>query len=289
MENNLKIGWIGLGNMGNPMAGNLLKAGYPVTVYNRSREKETALIAAGAISVQNPAMVVANADIVFTMLSNDAAVKAVFEGPDGLLSKDLANQQGKLLIDMSTVAPATSRYLSTITQKQGLEFLEAPVSGSVKPAQDGTLLILVGGSPENYAKAKPLFDVLGKMSIFLGGPGFGSSAKLANNYLLGLHIQGLAEAVLFAQKNGISPENMLTIINEGALGNGLSKLKTSAILQEQFPAAFALKHLVKDLGLAKDAGLESKLSNPLINSFQQAYDQGLGEEDVMAIIKSINI
>ena len=97
------------------------------------------------------------------------------------------------------------------------------------------------------------------------------------------------KSIIETLTNGISPENMLTIINEGALGNGLSKLKTSAILQEQFPAAFALKHLVKDLGLAKDAGLESKLSNPLINSFQQAYDQGLGEEDVMAIIKSINI
>jgi 3-hydroxyisobutyrate dehydrogenase len=289
MEKKLRIGWIGLGNMGMPMATNLLKAGYPVTIYNRSREKEKSLIDAGAISAQNPATVLANADIVITMLSNDAAVKAVFEGPEGLLSKDAVNQQGKLLIDMSTVAPATSKYLSNITEKSGLAFLEAPVSGSVKPAQDGTLLILVGGSPENYEKAKPVFEVLGKMSLLLGGPGFGSSAKLANNYLLGLQIQGLAEAVLFAQKNGISPENMLTIINEGALGNGLSKLKTSSILKEQFPAAFALKHLVKDLGLAKDAGLNSVLSNPLINCFQQANDQGLGEEDVMAIIKSIKI
>jgi 3-hydroxyisobutyrate dehydrogenase len=146
---------------------------------------------------------------------------------------------------------------------------------------------LVGGKPANHEKAKPLFEVIGKMSIYLGGPGYGSSAKLANNYLLGLHIQGLAEAILFAQKNGISPENMLTIINEGALGNGLSKLKTNSILQSQFPAAFALKHLVKDLGLAKDAGLDSVLSTPLLNSFQLASDQGLGDEDIMAIIKSL--
>lgn len=289
MEKAFKIGWIGLGNMGIPMAANLLKAGFDLTVYNRSKEKEKTLIAAGASAANNPADVLANSDIVFTMLSNDAAVKSVFEGPDGLLSSDLANQKGKLLIDMSTVAPATSRYLSAITEKQGLEFLEAPVSGSVKPAQDGTLLILVGGKPENHEKAKPLFEKLGKMSIYLGGPGFGSSAKLANNYLLGLHIQGLAEAVLFAKKNGISPENMLTIINEGALGNGLSKLKTNSILQEQFPAAFALKHLVKDLGLAKDAGLESALSKSLFKSFEEANLQGLGEEDVMAIIKHIMI
>lgn len=287
MEKTRKIGWIGLGNMGIPMATNLLKAGYSLTVYNRTREKEKSLLDAGAISAQNPASVLAASDIVFTMLSNDAAVKSVFEGPEGLLSSDLSHQQGKLLIDMSTVAPDTSRYLSAITQKQGLAFLEAPVSGSVKPAQDGSLIILVGGTTDNHEKAKPLFEVLGKMSIYLGGPGMGSSAKLANNYLLGLHIQGLAEAILFAKKNGISPENMLTIINEGALGNGLSKLKTNSILQEQFPAAFALKHLVKDLGLAKDAGLDSVLSIPLLKSFQHASDQGLGEEDIMAIIKSL--
>jgi 3-hydroxyisobutyrate dehydrogenase len=287
MEKTMKIGWIGLGNMGLPMATNLLKAGYSLTVYNRSRDKEKALLDAGAISALNPASVLAVSDVVFTMLSNDAAVKSVFEGPDGLLSSDLAQQQGKLLIDMSTVAPETSRYLASITEKQGLNFLEAPVSGSVKPAQDGTLLILVGGNTENHEKAKPLFEVLGKMSIYLGGPGFGSSAKLAINYLLGLHIQGLAETILFAQKNGISAENMLTIVNEGALGNGLSKLKTNSILQEQFPAAFALKHLVKDLGLAKDAGLDSVLSTPLLDSFQRANEEGLGEEDIMAIIKSL--
>jgi 3-hydroxyisobutyrate dehydrogenase len=287
MEKTIKIGWIGLGNMGIPMATNLLKAGYAITTYNRSRDKEKTLIDVGAISAQNPAAVLASSDIVFTMLSNDAAVKSVFEDTDGLLSSDLTNQRGKLLIDMSTVAPETSRYLASLTEKKGLEFLEAPVSGSVKPAQDGTLLILVGGKTENHEKARPLFEVLGKMSIYLGGPGYGSSAKLANNYLLGLHVQGLAEAILFAQQNGISPENMLTIINEGALGNGLSKLKTNSILQTEFPAAFALKHLVKDLGLAKDAGLDTVLSTPLLNSFHKANEEGLGEEDIMAIIKSL--
>ncbi len=287
MKKTIKIGWIGLGNMGIPMATNLLKAGYALTIYNRSRNKEKSLIDAGAVSAQNPAAVLASTDIIFTMLSNDAAVKSVFEDTEGLLSSDLTNQQGKLLIDMSTVAPETSRYLASLTEKKGLEFLEAPVSGSVKPAQDGTLLILVGGKTENHEKARPLFEVLGKMSIYLGGPGYGSSAKLANNYLLGLHIQGLAEAILFAQQNGISAENMLTIINEGALGNGLSKIKTNSILQGQFPAAFALKHLVKDLGLAKDAGLDSLLSTPLLNSFRKANEEGLGEEDIMAIIKSL--
>jgi 3-hydroxyisobutyrate dehydrogenase len=157
----------------------------------------------------------------------------------------------------------------------------------VKPAQDGTLLILVGGTQENYDKAKPLFDVLGKMSLLLGGAGFGSSAKLANNYLLALHLQGIAEAVLFAEKNGVNRANMLTIINEGAMGNGLSKLKTPSILNNEFPTAFAIKHLVKDLTLAKEAGLSGPLIATIFESFKKAELSGMGEKDVMAIIQTL--
>lgn len=126
MENTIKIGWIGLGNMGIPMATNLLKAGYTLTIYNRNRDKEKSLIDAGAISAQNPASVLAASDIVFTMLSNDAAVKSVFEDRDGLLSSDLTNQQGKLLIDMSTVAPETSRYLASTIEKKRVRIFRSP-------------------------------------------------------------------------------------------------------------------------------------------------------------------
>lgn len=282
--NKLKVGWIGLGNMGNPMAKNLIKAGFEVVVYNRTKSKETELIEAGATSADSPEHLLEICDVVFTMLSNDDAVKEVFEGKSGLLAKE---QPGKLLIDMSTVAPDTSRYLSEICRKHQLDFLEAPVSGSVKPAQDGTLIILVGGSAVSYQKAKPFFDVLGKLSIHLGDNGVGSSAKLAINYLLGLNLQGLAETVLFAEKNGVSREDMLTIVNEGACGNGITKLKTSSILNNSFPAAFALKHLVKDLRLAKEAGLDAPLIHPLFESFNHAQDMGLGDEDVMAILKSL--
>ncbi len=285
MEAALKIGWIGLGNMGNPMANNLLNAGLDLTVYNRTKNKEESLLQAGARSASSPQALMDSCDIIITMLSDDAAVKAIFEGPSGLLSS--ANS-GKLIIDMSTVAPATSRYLSEACNKHQLNFLDAPVSGSVKPAQDGTLIILVGGTEENYAKAKPIFDILGKLSIHLGPTGAGSSAKLAINYLLGLNLQGLAETVLFAERNGISKENMLTIINESACGNGISKLKATSIINNSYPAAFALKHLVKDLRLAGEAGLNAALFNPLFESFQKAQEEGLGNEDVMAIIKSIN-
>ena len=280
----LKLGWIGLGNMGNPMVKNLLKAGFEVAVFNRTKDKEKELIDAGATSASSPQQLIETCDVVFTMLSNDDAVKNIFERESGLLSQP---QPEKLIIDMSTISPDTSRYLSAKCLAQNINFLEAPVSGSVKPAQDGTLIILVGGTDKNFEKAKPYFDVLGKLSVHVGGAGVGSSAKLAINYLLGLNLQGLAETVLFAEKNGVSKNDMLTIINEGACGNGITKLKSASILNNDYPAAFALKHLVKDLNLAKDAGLTSPLIKPLADTYNAAQNNGLGEEDAMAIMKHL--
>ncbi|MDG2433579.1 NAD(P)-dependent oxidoreductase [Flavobacterium sp.] len=282
--NTIKIGWIGLGNMGNPMVQNLLKAGFPVTVYNRSKDKESPLLALGATPAESPAELIKTCDVVITMLSNDAAVKEVFESKEGLLAN--ANV-GKLIINMSTVAPETSRYLAALCVQHQLGFIDAPVSGSVKPAQDGALVILVGASKPNFEIAKPIFNVLGKIAIHVGEAGVASSAKLAINYLLGLNLQGLAETVLFAEKNGVSKEDMLTIINAGACGNGITNIKAPSIIEDSFPAAFALKHLVKDLGLAKDAGLASPLIHPLYDTYLKAQQEGLGDQDVMAIISSL--
>lgn len=282
--NKLKAGWIGLGNMGNPMVKNLLKAGFEVSVFNRNRSKEDELLALGATSASSPRQLMETCDIIFTMLSDDAAVKHIFEYENGLLS---AQGEGKLIVNMSTVSPDTSRYLSAACSRHQLHFLEAPVSGSVKPAQDGALIILVGGTAEDYNKALPFFDVLGKLALLLGPVGVGSSAKLAINYLLGLNLQGLAETVLFAEKNGVRTEDMLTIVNESACGNGITKIKTPAILAKSYPAAFALKHLVKDLRLAREAGLNAPLMQPLFDQYNQAYSNGLGEQDVMAIISQL--
>lgn len=282
--NKLKIGWAGLGNMGTAMAFNILNSGYELTVFNRSKDKEQVLIAAGAISAKSLQDLTSHCDVVFTMLSDDMAVKSVYNETDGLLS---GGESGKLFIDMSTVAPETSRHLSRLCKTKQVSFLDAPVSGSVQPARDGKLIILVGGDEQDFEKAKPILDVLGKLALHLGDSGAGSSAKLAINYLLGINIQALAETVLFAEQNGISKENMLTIINEGACGNGIIKLKTPSVLADTFPPAFALKYIVKDLRLAKGAGLNSPLSNPLLNTFEAAAADGLGEEDLMAVIKHL--
>ncbi len=278
----LKIGWAGLGNMGMPMAKNIIKAGFEVSAFNRTKSKTLELTEAGAIAVDSPKQLTKSCDVIITMLSDDEAVKQIFEGQDGLFCDGV---EEKLFVDMSTVAPATSCYLSAACVQKGASFLEAPVSGSVKPAQDGSLIILAAGNKENYEKAKPIFDVMGKLSLYLGGAGTGSAAKLAINYLLGLNLQGLAETILFAEKNGVNKQDMLTIINESACGNGITKLKSVSILNDDYTAAFALKHLVKDLRLGKEAGLQSPLINPLANTYNKAKENGYGDEDVMAIIK----
>lgn len=278
----LKIGWAGLGNMGTPMALNILKAGYELTVYNRNKHKEQELTAAGAGAANSLQELASHCDLIFTMLSDDDAVKSVYNENDGLLS---GAKPGTLLIDMSTVAPETSGFLAAQCKTKQVSFLDAPVSGSVQPAKEGKLIILTGGAVQDFETAKPVLDLMGKLTLHLGPVGAGSSAKVAINYLLGVNIQAMAETVLFAEQNGISKEDMLTIINEGACGNGIIKLKTPAVLADSYPPAFALKYIVKDLKLAKGAGLKSPLSEPLLNTFEAAAADGLGEEDLMAVIK----
>ena len=280
--NTLQPGWVGLGNMGNAVVLNLQKKGFRVNVYNRTKEKEAEVVEAGAKSQENLQQLVHNSSIIFTMLSDDEAVKEVYSGEQGLLSH---SPSGKIFVDMSTVSPATSRYLAQLCNNTQNQFIDAPVSGSVQPAKEGTLIIMAGGPAEAFEKVKPIFDAIGKLTLYLGQSGAGTSAKLAINYLLALNVQGLAETVLFAGDNGIKTEDMLTIINESGLANGITKGKSTSILNNQFRAAFALKHMVKDLRLADEQGLQAPLFQPLFHSFQEAVELGLGEEDVMAIFK----
>src|SRR5579872_2488960 len=223
MENK-RIGWIGLGNMGLPMANNLIKAGFPVTVYNRTASKAGPLQAAGAGLAASPADLWQKADIVITMVSDDAALKAIHEGNRGLAagieSPAPANPSAgerKLLIDMSTVSPATSRELAGVLASKGVDYLDAPVSGSVKPAELGQLVIMVGGKKECYEAALPIFGKLGKRAFWLGAQGAGNLAKLAINLLLAFHMEGLAEALVFGREKGIRPEALLAVIGETAL------------------------------------------------------------------------
>jgi 3-hydroxyisobutyrate dehydrogenase len=266
--------------MGMPMAKNLLKAGFEVTVYNRTAARAAPLREAGARLAVSAAAIWADADIVITMVSDDGALREIHEGKDGLLA---GAQSGKLVIDMSTVSPVTSRELAAAMAGKGIDYLDAPVAGSVKPAELGQLVIMVGGKKEVYESALPIFGKLGKASFLLGEQGAGNIAKLAINTLLAFNMQGLAESVLFAKEKGIRPEAMLAVIGESALANPLIKMKSVNLAESNFQAAFALKHLAKDLRLALGQGLHTPGGITLHDSYQQALAAGWGDKDISAI------
>jgi 3-hydroxyisobutyrate dehydrogenase len=278
-----KVGWIGLGKMGIPMSTQLIKAGFSVTVYNRSKEKEDALKALGAIPADSPSAVIKASDTVILMVTDDRAAREIFTGSSGLLG---AGTTGRVIINMSTVSPEVSRELAALCQQQGQHYLDAPVSGSVKQAQEGQLVIMVGGEAPILQKARPVLEHLGRLVLPVGGTGAGNTAKLAINLLLGVFAQGLSEAVVFARENGIKTEDFINIVNNSALGNAFAKIKGDAIINDNYQAAFALKHIAKDLRLAKDLGLRTPLAQVAFQSFQQA-EPALGEEDIIAIIKQV--
>jgi 3-hydroxyisobutyrate dehydrogenase len=283
MNTTQKIGWLGLGNMGTPMVRRLLAAGYAVTVYNRSKEKEEAVRALGATSAATPAAVLEETEVVFLMVSDDQAVRELCAGPQGLFE---AAGTGKLLVNMSTVSPGVSREMAELGRARGHVYLDAPVSGSVKQAETGQLVIMVGGEEAAFQRAQPLFEVLGKLSLWLGPTGAGNTAKLAMNTLLGFQAQGLAEAVLFGQEHGLKTADLLTLITNSALGSVFTTIKGDAILGENYQAAFALKLLAKDLRLAKAEGLATPLAEVVHQTFQQAEPE-FGQEDVIAVIKHL--
>jgi 3-hydroxyisobutyrate dehydrogenase len=279
--NNLKLGWLGLGTMGMPMSQRHINAGYPVTVYNRSKEKEATGKTAGASIAATPAELLKQTDIVILMVSDDQAVRDCFNGDKGLLA---ANATDKLIINMSTISPGLSRELSAACKQQGNEYLDAPVSGSVKQATEGQLVIMVGGSAKAYKKAVPVLQPLGKLVVHIGDAGAGNTVKLAINLLLSFHTQGLAEATLFANQHGIQTEDFMNVMNNGAMANPFAKIKGELIINDNYKPAFMLKHMVKDLGLARAEGWNTPMAELAFQSFQQAQSE-YGEKDLIAIRK----
>lgn len=281
--NKQNIGWIGLGKMGIPMAQNLINEGYHLNIFNKTKGKAAIWQDHGVKEIETLALLLTQSDIVILMVSDDAAVAEIFTGKDGLLSADT---RGKIIVNMSTVSPEISKKMALLCEEKGNSYIDAPVSGSVKQATEGTLVIMAGGDLQSYETLRPIFSVLGKFNLKVGESGAGNAAKLAINTMLALHAQGLAETILFAKHQGISTTDLMDLINQSALGNAFIKIKGDAILNDNYQAAFALKHIAKDLRLAKNEGLNSPLANVLNQSFQAA-EQDLAEEDIIAIIKTI--
>lgn len=279
----MEVGWIGLGKMGIPMAKSLIKAGHLVTVYNRTREKEAPLQKEGAKTATAPRSLVEQADVVFLMISDDEAVKDIFQGENGILAADVKD---KIIVNMSTISPEISRKMAAALKEKGNHYLDAPVSGSVMQANEASLVVIAGGEKSIFEKVKPLLEIIGKKAILVGDTGAGNVTKLAVNTFLGVVTQGLAEIINFSRTKDIKPEDLMEILNNSALGSPFVKIKGEAAIQENYNAAFTLSHLTKDLRLAKEAGFDAPLGNAAYETFKKAETE-LGNEDVMAIIKKL--
>lgn len=283
-----KVGFIGLGLMGKPMAMNLLKAGYPLTVYNRTRRKEKELADTGAIRAKNPEELAGNSKVIITMVSDPPALKKVILGKNGVIH---GVKRGSILIDMSTIAPSVIREIAKELKKKGVEMLDAPVSGSVPAATAGTLCIMAGGKKEIYDKSLKILKVMGKKIFYMGKSGMGSYMKLVVNLIAAIINQSMAEGLVLGAKSGIDPELLLEVLSAGAGKAALIEVKGPAILKRNFKANFALRHMYKDLGLILSAGEELEVPLPLTGRTKEIYgkalEKGLGEKDFCAIINMI--
>ncbi|OWR27201.1 3-hydroxyisobutyrate dehydrogenase [Saccharibacillus sp. O23] len=279
-----QLAWIGTGYMGVPMARNLLKAGHSVNVYNRTREKALPLQAEGAKIVSSPREALQGAEAVFVMLTKGSAVEAVLESEEGLLA---GLKPGMTVVNMSTISPEEAREFARRIESAGGVYVDAPVSGSVGPAENGQLVILAGGTEEAIAKAQPFFEILGKKTLHFGGVGAGSSAKLSINLLLGVMAQGISEALLIGEQAGLRREQLIEMIGESAVNTPMLAAKKEMWISEEFPAAFMVSLLSKDLGLltaeAKREGLDLPLAEAVDRTYADAVRSGKGELDMAAV------
>jgi 3-hydroxyisobutyrate dehydrogenase-like beta-hydroxyacid dehydrogenase len=255
----MRVGFIGLGAMGSRMAGRLLAAHHDVVVYNRTPERTQALAERGATVAATPRQLAAEVDIVCSSVATDAALEQVMFGPDGALAGARA---GALVIEMSTVSPRTARRLHEVARTKGVAVLDAPVSGSTLQAEQGQLVIFVGGEADVYQMGRPLLAVLGSKLFYLGPGGSGATMKLCVNVLLGLGIQALAEAIALGEKAGLERDRFLDALGETAVVSPSQKAKLDNARKDQYPAAFALRLMFKDFGLIVETALDLSVPMP---------------------------
>ena len=285
----MKIGFIGLGIMGIPMARNILKKGYELTVYNRSADKALPLKDAGALIAETPKEVGARCDVVILMLTGPPAIDAVLYGEHGLLA-GLA--PGKAIINMSTVTPAYAEKIGVELAARSLIYLDVPVSGSKVPAEEATLVLLAGGPHDAVVKFEPLLLAMGKKVVFCGEVGNGSKMKMVINLLLATMMEGLAEAVTLGNKTGLSTEAVLETVLAGPLGCGLFNLKADMLKKQEYPTQFPFKHMKKDLGFILETAAANSAPAPVCRQIDALYEQGMakgfGDLDFAAVKKVLD-
>jgi 3-hydroxyisobutyrate dehydrogenase-like beta-hydroxyacid dehydrogenase len=281
-----KIGFMGLGIMGTPMAANLMKAGYPVMVYNRSPEKAEPLVKQGAGLASNPEALARAADVIIAMVTGPEALSDLLWGANGA---GKAFNAGKTFINMSSVSPRSTRELAVQLEPTGVMFIDAPVSGTKKPAEEATLVILAGGPQDKVKELEPLLLAMGKKVIYCGPVGQGSMMKMFINLLLGIMMGGFAEVLNFGRLGGLDMDAMLDTVFSGAMNSPMFQVKAPNLKANNYPPAFPFKHLTKDLKFLVDTAYELKAPVPLgqilLHLYSAGVAQGWGDEDISAIAR----
>jgi 2-hydroxy-3-oxopropionate reductase len=280
-----RVGFVGLGIMGKPMATNLMDAGYKLTVHNRSPEKALELGEAGASVANSPKELAENTDIIITMLPDSPQVSEVVAGEGGVLE---GITEGSLVIDMSTISPVLTEELSEAVKEKGASMLDAPVSGGDVGAIEGTLSIMVGGEEADFHRAKPLFEAMGKTITHVGSVGAGQVTKAANQVVVALTIEAVCEALVLGSAGGVAPEKILDVLSGGLAGNKVMEVKREKFLSHRFEPGGKVDFHRKDLGIALAVGREYGVVLPVTAVVYQMFEaliaRGRGGWDHSALL-----
>jgi 3-hydroxyisobutyrate dehydrogenase len=283
--NTKRIGFIGLGVMGKPMAVNLLKAGHKLTVWNRTLSKTGELSAAGASVAESPKKVAEKSDVAITMVTNSSDVEEVILGPNGVIH---GAKPGFILIDMSTISPTVTRKIAEELSKKGVKMLDAPVSGGEVGAREATLSIMVGGPEETFEECLPFFKALGKRVTYMGNSGMGQTTKLCNQAICALNIQAVCEGLMLGAKAGLDLKKLLEVVTAGAAGSWMLSNLGPKMAEHDFKPGFRIRHQQKDLQLVLALASELGLPMPgtaLVQQMLRAVEaEGLGDEGTQAAI-----
>lgn len=280
------IGFIGLGTMGAPMAANLLRKNYAVTVYNRTPGKADELVKLGAAEASSPLQLAQSADTIITIISNDSAVEEVFYGEQGILS---GIKPGATVIDSSTISSGLALRLAADTAAKGASFLDAPVTGSKDGATAGTLLFMVGGDPAVVEANRDIFLSMGREIVYMGPSGSGATAKLCHNSIVGINAAGLIEGMAIAAKGGLNMESFLRVVQGGGAASKQADLKGVKVIGGDYSVQFSLALMLKDLKLGSVLSDGMSVPTPMLEAakslFQAGQTKGYGEEDLAALAK----
>jgi 3-hydroxyisobutyrate dehydrogenase-like beta-hydroxyacid dehydrogenase len=283
-----RIGFMGMGIMGQAMAQNLLRHKFPLTVFNRTAARCAILGELGAKVAASPRELAEKSDVIIVMVTGPEAVYALLTGENGCAR---ALDETKTFVNMGTVSPAYARELAHAIEPLGAAYIDAPVSGSKKPAEEGQLVILAGGDKKRVKALEPVFLAMGKAVMHCGGVGQGAMMKMAVNLLLGTMMQGLAEAAALARGGGLSLEALFAVLAAGPMQCGLFALKEPMLKRRQYPAQFPLRHMLKDLRYvvetAQDAGAYAPLAHAALNTCRAAVSRGLGDADFAAVAELV--